>query len=257
MIAPPIPDQHATLRQCAFFRGLPPTELALAQQTAVTLQVAQGNFFFQQGEDAITFYVILSGQVRLSQINPEGRQVIVHIFGPGEAMGLIAALSDMTYPVSAEAMVDSVALSWNRETVNYLMEAIPRLALNGMKLVAQRFMELQNRYRELATERVERRIARALLRQMQRSNGRTVPLTRQDLAEMTGTTLYTVSRTCSAWEQAGIVSTGRGLITINNYHQLLIIAEDLPSDHQCPQPAACFYCSPTYNCNYFETKREP
>ncbi len=253
----PIANQYAVLNQCAFFSGLTPAELALVQEAAVTVPVAQNNFFFQQGEAATAFFVILRGQVRLSQINSEGRQVIVHIFGPGEAMGIIVALSEMTCPVSAEAMVDTVALGWSRETINSLMEQIPRLAVNGLKLIAHRFMELQNRYRELATERVERRIARALLRQAQRGNGRTVPLTRQDLAEMTGTTLYTVSRTCSAWEQTGIVSTGRGIITINSYHQLLIIAEDLPPDHQCPQPTACFYCSPTYNCNYFETKREP
>lgn len=252
----PIINQHTILSQCAFFRGLTPTEITLVQQAAVTVQAAQGSFFFQQGEEATALYVILSGQVRLSQINPEGRQVIVHIFGPGEAMGVIVVLSNMTYPVSAEAMVDSAALAWNRETINYLMEKIPHLALNGLRLVAQRFMELQERYRELATERVERRIARALIRQMQRGNGRAVPLTRQDLAEMTGTTLYTVSRTCSAWEQAGIVSAGRGLITINDYHRLLIIAEDLTVDHQCPQPATCFYCSPILNCDHFALKRE-
>lgn len=239
-------ENHILLNRCAFFRGLTAAEIRRVLHVATTVSLVQGGFFFHQGEDAVAFYVTLSGQVRLSQINAEGRQVIVHILGPGEAMGIIVALSGMAYPVSAEAMVDTTALGWSRKVINQLMAEIPRLALNGLNLIAERFLELQNRYRELATERVERRIARALLRQAQRGNGRTtlnISLTRQDLADMTGTTLYTVSRTCSSWEQQGIITAGRGYIKIEDSRQLLIVAEDLPPDHHCPQPETCIYCS--------------
>lgn len=255
MIDADYPKIESLLGRCAIFGGLNTAEIQHVSQAATTVSVSQGSFFFHQGEDATSFYVITSGQLRLSQINAEGRQVIVHIFGPGEAMGIIVALSGMAYPVTAEAMVNSTALGWSREAINQLMEEIPHLAVNGLKLVAHRFMELQNRYRELATERVERRIARALLRQAQRGNGRTpayISLTRQDLADMAGTTLYTVSRTCSSWEQQGTITAGRGYIKIEDYHQLLVIAEDLPPGHQCPQPKACYYCSTLVNCNHFE-----
>jgi CRP-like cAMP-binding protein len=111
----------------------------------------------------------------------------------------------------------------------------PRLALNGMKVIAGRFAELQDRYRELATERVERRVARALLR-LVRQVGRQIeggvlidmPLSRQDLAEMTGTTLYTVSRILSKWEERGLVDGGRERVVLRKSHELVIIAEDLP-----------------------------
>lgn len=244
------------LRKCHFFQDLTESELATVLNAAYKVEVSTGSFFFHQGEEAVSFYIVTTGQIRLSQINVEGRQVIVHIFGPGDAMGIIVVLSNMDYPVSAEAMVDSQALGWDREMIIQLMERMPRLATNGLNLIAHRFMELQNRYRELATERVERRIARALLRQVQHKNGRighnnlpNISLSRQDLAEMTGTTLYTVSRTCSSWEQQGIVTAGRGFIEINNYHHLVIIAEDLPDDHQCLDPETCFFCPPTFNCH--------
>jgi CRP-like cAMP-binding protein len=115
------------------------------------------------------------------------------------------------------------------------METFPLLALNGWRLVAGRFHELQNRYRDLATERVERRVARALLR-LARQTGRRVengvlldlPLSRQDLGEMTGTTLYTVSRIMSNWEQKGLIETGRERVVILEPHGLVTIAEDLP-----------------------------
>jgi CRP-like cAMP-binding protein len=110
------------------------------------------------------------------------------------------------------------------------------LGLNGLRLVAGRFQELQKRYRELATERVERRIARALLRLARQTGRRTeggvlldLPLSRQDLGEMTGTTLYTVSRTLSSWEQQRLIETGRERIIIRNPHGLVSIAEDLPA----------------------------
>jgi CRP-like cAMP-binding protein len=98
---------------------------------------------------------------------------------------------------------------------------------------------VQERLRELATERVEQRVARTLLR-LARQVGRKVeggvlidmPLSRQDLAEMTGTTLYTVSRILSQWEQQHLVETGRERILIRQPHGLVAIAEDLspPSD---------------------------
>jgi CRP-like cAMP-binding protein len=89
--------------------------------------------------------------------------------------------------------------------------------------------------REMATERVERRVARALLRLAREAGKRTeagieiaMPLSRQDVAEMTGTTLYTVSRLLSAWEQDGLVETGRQRVVIKQAHALVKIAEDLP-----------------------------
>jgi CRP-like cAMP-binding protein len=114
------------------------------------------------------------------------------------------------------------------------MELFPGLALNGLRLVAGRFQELQSRYQELATERVERRVARTLLRLARQTGRRTeegvlidLPLSRQDLGEMTGTTLYTVSRILSNWEQQALIQTGRERVIICNPHGLVVIAEDL------------------------------
>ena len=101
--------------------------------------------------------------------------------------------------------------------------------------MAERMQELQERYRELATERVAQRVARAILR-LARQTGRRVEggvlldlaLSRQDLAELTGTTLFTISRTLSEWEQQGLVEVGRERVLIKSPHGLVVIAEDLP-----------------------------
>jgi CRP-like cAMP-binding protein len=112
------------------------------------------------------------------------------------------------------------------------MKTRPYLSFDLMKLMTGYIQEMQERYRELATEKVERRIARALLRlaaQMGTKNesGIELSFTRQDLAEMSGTTLYTVSRTLSDWERQGLVEAGRERVLIRNPHGVVSIAEEL------------------------------
>jgi CRP-like cAMP-binding protein len=116
-----------------------------------------------------------------------------------------------------------------------LLESHNQIALNALGFVASRLHDLQRRYRQAMTERVERRVARTLLR-LVREAGRRVdhgveidfPISRQDIAEMTGTTLFTVSRLLSAWEDRGIVRSGRQRIVLTKPHALVAIAEDIP-----------------------------
>jgi CRP/FNR family transcriptional regulator, nitrogen oxide reductase regulator len=109
------------------------------------------------------------------------------------------------------------------------------VAVNALHVVAERLHDVERRYRQAMTERVERRVARALLR-LVHDAGRRVddgvevafPVSRQDIAEMTGTTLFTVSRLLSAWEEQGIVRGGRQRIVLRKPHAMVSIAEDLP-----------------------------
>jgi CRP-like cAMP-binding protein len=225
------------LARSPLFKGAQEDELQAALEVAQHCRLERGEFFFHQGEPAVAFYVLVEGRVRLSQLTPEGHQVIIHFMGPGDGMGIIVALSNTTYPLSAEVVSDCHALRWNYEATVDLMQKHPTLALNGLRMVGNRFQELQKRYLELATERVERRVARALLRLARQTGVRTdegvlidLPLSRQDLGEMTGTTLYTVSRILSSWESADLITTGREQITIRKPHGLVTIAEDLPED---------------------------
>ena len=114
------------------------------------------------------------------------------------------------------------------------MERFPRIAMNALSTTNRRLQEVQSRFRELATERVERRVGRALLRLARQAGKKTdegieigFPLTRQDLAELTGTTLFTVSRILSEWESQGIVSGSRQRVVLKEPHRLVAIAEDL------------------------------
>jgi CRP-like cAMP-binding protein len=223
------------LRRCHYFAGVPDDAMSAAAEAAQRRRVLGGEFFFRQGEPASHFYVLVEGNARLSQITPEGRQIIMGLVGPPHEIGIIAAIAGARYPLDLQATQDSQALTWDQLALGALLEAHPVLALRALRMVSGRFVELQDRYRELATERVERRLARAILRLVAQvgrpeADGVTiaVPLARQDLAELTGTTLFTVSRTLSAWEDAGIVRSGRERVTLCDSARLTAIAEDLP-----------------------------
>lgn len=231
------------LHQINLFEGLTENELQAICQAGRLLYIEQDAFFFFQGDPADKWYILTQGQVKMTQIGLEGQQVLVRMVAPHEEFGTVALMSGLTYPLSAQAAEDCLALTWDKPVITTLLSSHSRLAMNALRLMAGRFRELQERYRELATERVEQRVARALLR-LERQAGRRLEqgtlidlsLSRQDLAEMTGTTLYTVSRILSHWEHHGLVKTGREKVVILDQSGLLSIVEELPHNGSSPPP---------------------
>ncbi|MDX1416101.1 MAG: Crp/Fnr family transcriptional regulator [Candidatus Promineifilaceae bacterium] len=212
--------------------NLNPAETQLFLEQGRPRRAGKGTFLFQQDELATTFYILTSGRVRLVQLAPDGQQVILNYFGPGDGIGIIVALSQMAYPATAEVLEDSEALSWDADSTRELMRQIPRLAINGMEMIAHRFARLQERYLEMATQQVEQRIALTLLRLVRQFGKRVddgvlidMPLTRQELAEMTGTNLYSVSRILSKWEQAGTLRSERKRILLCRAHDLVMLTQ--------------------------------
>ena len=221
----------------SLFEGLDEKGLAAAAEDARLVRAASGRAFFREGDAAKLFYVLASGRVKFTQVSPEGHEVILRVIGPGEPFGGVAAFVDgSTYPVTARAVEPCEAHAWNGPRMIALMHRFPVIAINAARMIAERLHALQRQHHELMTERVERRIARALLR-LAEHDGRRVeggveidfPLSRQDLAQMTGTTLFTVSRTLSGWEEDGLITTARRRVTVRQPHRLVRIAEDLPA----------------------------
>ena len=187
---------------------------------------------FEQGGEAHSFFVLLNGHVRASKTTPGGQQVIVRYVAPGEVFGVAMAIGLAHYPATATAVDDSVVLVWPSAAWPRLIEKHPALATNTLQTVGERLQDTHTRVIEMSTQQVERRVAHALLRLTQQA-GRKIatgieidfPISRQDIAEMTGTTLFTVSRILSAWEQQGLIDGGRQQIVICDPHKLFTLAE--------------------------------
>jgi CRP-like cAMP-binding protein len=232
----PPPDPRL-LSAVPLFRGLDEDGLRAAAADARLVRIGAGRAFFREGERARVFYVVHRGRVKFTQVSAEGHEVILRVIGPGEPFGGVAAfVEDATYPVTARALDASEAHAWDGTRILGLMHRFPTIAINAARMIADRLHELQRQHRELMTERVEQRIARALVRLADHAGRRVeggveidFPLSRQDLAQMTGTTLFTVSRTLSAWQDTGLIATGRRRVVIRQPHRLVRIAEDLPS----------------------------
>lgn len=229
-------DANIAVNNSAIFQEMLPEERREVIENGRLVQVPAGEYFFHQGEDSIMMYVLADGHAKLAQLSEGGDQVTINYLGPGDGLGIIVSLCNLPYPLSAEAVEDCQAVGWERDTMKVLMRRHPQLALNALAMISQRFAHLQRNFMELSTKRVEQRVARALTRLVRQFGKRTeegllidMPLSRQDLAEMTGTNLYNVSRILSKWEQAGLVSSGRKRVTLLKPHQLVMIAEDLPN----------------------------
>jgi CRP-like cAMP-binding protein len=234
---PMLDDRLDLLRNSSIFKGLEESELVDVLRASKNSHLDNGGFYFMEGEPANKAYVLLAGKVKLIQVTTDGQQVILGYLVPGRVYGIISILKKVTYPVSAQAVGTSSALRWDQGILNHLMEQYPRIALNAMRIMAGQIRTFQNTVRDLSTKRVEQRIARTILR-LARQSGRKVetgvlidlPLSRQDLAEMTGTTLFSVSRILSDWESKSLVQSKRQQVTILYPHGLVQIAEDLPGD---------------------------
>jgi len=216
-----------TVLRSRVFDGLTDDERQrwLAQGTAVSC--TRGQTLARQGEPARAFYILESGFLKLMQLTAEGTELIMRFVVPGEPFGGVVALSDAPYPVTAVAVQPSVVRTWPRDAVAQLLVATPQVRVNIMREMATHMTEALTRVRELTTARVDVRLAHTLLR-LGRQCGRhtpegvliTQPLTRQEIADLTGTTLYTVSRTLTKWESMGLLASRKRLLLLRSLEKL-------------------------------------
>jgi len=226
---------HSRLDE-SLLADLPPFSKLDTRQIREILDLASSRRYdagvavFEEGNDAERFYLLLDGYIRVVRITPGGEQVIALHIPSGQLFGIAKALGRETYPATAMAAADSIALSWPTRLWDEFTRAYDGFATENYKTAGKRIGELNDRIVEMATQQVEQRIACALLRLINQT-GRKVdegieinfPITRQDLSEMTGTTLHTVSRMLSAWEKQGWVKSTRKRIVVCDPHQLMVM----------------------------------
>jgi CRP-like cAMP-binding protein len=218
------------VEQAPLFRGLTRSQCAEVVAASYERRVARKQCFFGEGEPAEEICVLGAGRLKMTQVTAGGQQIILRLTGPGEVFGGLGAVKGAAHPATAEALEPSHALIWPRPGFEALAERMPVLQRNALRIVSERLRNLEQRYRELATERVGQRLARALLRlvgQMGRpSEGSVlVSLTRDELAQLIGTTQFTVSRLLCEWESLGLVTPRREGVLVDDSPGLVVLAE--------------------------------
>ena len=220
------------VRSLSLFDKTSDAELDKLIASAVSRRVPQGEAVFEQGQAASHFYLLLHGRLKVMQVTADGQQIIVRVVHPGDLFGFARALQRVDYPGSAIAAAESVVLSWATDMWPVFVEQNPALAVSAMQTIGQRLEEAHTRIREMSTEEVERRVAHVVLRLIKQAGRKEATgvridfqISRQDIAEMTGTTLHTVSRILSAWEAKGLVEGGRQKLLVINPAGLSQLAE--------------------------------
>ncbi len=223
---------RSVIKNLDLFRSLADADLDAILETAQVSRLMTGDAAFRQGSIADRFFVLLHGHMKVMQTTAEGEQVTVRYVSPGEVFGMARAMRRPDYPASTIAVQESIALSWPSSEWDQFTAKNPKFASNAMQTVGQRLQDAHARIQELSTEEVEQRVARAILRLVDQSGERTpegivinFPITRQDIAEITGTTLHTVSRLLSAWKDRGLVTSGRKRIVVCAVDDLIRLAE--------------------------------
>jgi CRP-like cAMP-binding protein len=223
---------YAVATKGALFSGLS-DELASSLIGAATIRSAQrGTTLFHQGDAPDQMLQVISGLVRMTQISAEGTQTNLRIMRSGDLLGCVAVLQQFPYPATANAIDDTIVLSWRSAAFLDLIGRHPSIMDNALRIVGARTRDMIQRVGEMSGKNAERRVAAALLRLAAQAGTKTTdgieilfPVTRDDLAEMAGLTYFTVSRTLSVWQRQGLVSSGRQRITVLDPRRLAEIAD--------------------------------
>jgi len=187
----PIKIDPSDLRRVSVFKDATDGDLKLFVENAIMRMIEEGEFFFFQGDPATYFYILVSGRAKLLQSNPAGQQVNLRMINEWQMFGALGAIRpDAIYPATAQALEPSSALAIKSDFLHDALQTRPYLNLSLMQLMTSYIQEMQERYRELATERVERRIALTILRLASQIGVRSaseetmieLPLSRQDVA---------------------------------------------------------------------------
>ena len=184
-------------------------------------------FIFWDGDAPEWFYIIAEGRVKVVKHSSLGKEFIIAFFGSGEMFGEVAVFEDKPYPASAQAVAETKVLGIKREDFLSFLAHRPQVALRIISVLGGRLRDAQSRLKDLAGERVEQRLAQTLL-MLSAKLGSTLPFTRQEIADMAGTTTETAIRFMSRLKDGGIIRSTRGKIIILNETKLRLLSEGPP-----------------------------
>ena len=215
----------------ALFTDLSQRECMEIASCARARTFARDEILFSQGQPVRNLILLESGSVKLTQLSSAGSEVLMWMSGSGEPLNVNADPISCNHTCSARAMEHCRALVWEYQRLQALLNQYPQLRKNISRILASRLQELEERFREVATERVAKRLAHTLLRLLKSvgkpsREGIQVSLTREELAQMTGTTLFTISRVLSRWAEQGFVHPMRESVVVNDPQRLESVSDE-------------------------------
>ena len=220
---------NAVLARCPLLSGFSVSERTEILSAARTREFDRGEVLFFEGDPVEEVLLLLSGCIKTTKFGKSGTVAILGLVAPGDALGAAGLISTGQYTTTAEPVRRCRGLVWRAATFRAFLERSPRLYRNMVQIHFIYLRELEERFHEMATEMVSRRVARQLARLHDlfgsNNNPGEICLSQEELAQMTGTTLFSISRLFTEWEARGLVVARRHSITVRSVDSLRAIAK--------------------------------
>jgi CRP/FNR family transcriptional regulator, nitrogen oxide reductase regulator len=218
------------MQNLPIFFNITPAECKEVVAVAHEKEFVRRQTIFLAGAPCKQVILVLSGCVKTTQLGPTGCEVILRLSGPGELVGALESYLGTNNLVTAKTTQSTTALVWDTAAFEHVSDRFPVLRRNTARLLGVRLQELEERFREISTQKVAPRLSQQLIRLSNQLRQHTkgaleISLSREELAQLTGTTLFTVSRLLSHWERQGIVSTRREAVVVRNLQALMQVSE--------------------------------
>ncbi len=199
------------------FRGLPAEQLESLAAIALDKIVRRGQTIFAEGDEGDGFYLLITGKVKIYKISPEGKEQILHIFGPGEPFGEVPVFAGERFPANAEAVEKSRLFFFPRKIFTGLIGRNPSLALNMLAILSKRLRRFTRLVDDLSLKEVPGRLAAYLLYLSEKERGSRhlrLPISKGQLASLLGTIPETLSRILKRMNALGLIETEGSRIKI-------------------------------------------
>jgi CRP-like cAMP-binding protein len=224
----------ACVRTAPLFHGLSLQECSEIANAAQEQRFSDQQIIFGEDDPVRHVFVIANGWVKITQLSEVGKEVILRVDGPGALIDGLGTLIPI-YTSTARAIAACRVLAWGVGVFDVFARRFPGIPRNAVGIMSGRLKMLEERFCDVTTKRVSQRLARVLIRLAEQSPLRKpepIGLSREELAQMTGTTLFTVSRVLRDWAEQDIVQVDRKAIVVEQLPRLIQLADDA-----CPPPA--------------------
>jgi CRP/FNR family transcriptional regulator, nitrogen oxide reductase regulator len=236
-------ERFVFVQRLTLFSEISPTDCRTIVSTAREKRFSRRETIFFEGDPVRQVVLLLSGCVKITQLGFTGPEVILRLSGVGDIVsGFRWPGANCGHCSTAQAMRPSTALVWQAATFDKLLDRFPAFQRNTVRALEERLQELEQRFREVSTDMVGSRLSSELIRLSNRlgraSGNAEIGLSRSELAQLTGTTVFTVSRLLTRWQTLGIVSSRREAVRVHDFAALARFSESEWRKSACP-PRLC------------------
>ena len=210
------------------FNGLPEDQIVAIKKIAVEKKINKGEIIFSEGDEGNGFFVVADGRVKVFKVSTEGKEQILHIFGPGQPFGEVPVFAGQKFPANAQAIDKTQVLFFPRASIVNLISANPSLALNMLAVMSKKLRQFAVQIENLSLKEMPARLASYLIFLADEQNkGDLVILkiSKGQLASTLGTIPETLSRAFAKLSGQNLISVDGKRITLLDRRGLENLAE--------------------------------